>query len=59
MYEARVLWTAAVVARLRPDAAREYLPYVRHGVRYLADVMWDREHGGFHAFVDLSGHGIR
>ncbi len=22
--------------------------YVRHGVRYLADVMWDREHGGFH-----------
>ena len=40
-----------------PDARAEYLPYVRHGVRYLADVMWDREHGGFHTLVDLSGRG--
>ena len=58
VYEARVLWTAAVVSRLRPDTRAEYLPYVRHGVRYLADVMWDREHGGFHTFVDLSGRGL-
>jgi cellobiose epimerase len=58
VYEARVLWTAATVARLRPDTRAEYLPYVRHGVRYLADVMWDREHGGFHTFVDLSGRGL-
>jgi cellobiose epimerase len=58
VYEARVLWTAASVARLRRDARAEYLPYVRHGVRYLADVMWDREHGGFHTFVDLSGRGL-
>ena len=29
--------------------------YARHGVRYLADVMWDREHGGFHTHVDLAG----
>jgi len=55
VYEARVTWTAATVARLRPEARAEYLPYVRHGVRYLADVMWDREHGGFHTFVDLAG----
>jgi len=58
VYEARVTWTAATVALLRPDTRAEYLPYVRHGVRYLADVMWDREHGGFHTLVDLSGHGI-
>jgi mannobiose 2-epimerase len=43
------------VARLRPQRREEYLGYVRHGVRYLADVMWDREHGGFHTHVDLSG----
>jgi cellobiose epimerase len=55
VYEARVVWTAAAVARLRPQARDEYLGYVRHGVRYLADVMWDREHGGFHTFVDLAG----
>ncbi len=58
VYEARVVWTAATVARLRPDRSSEYLPYVRHGVRYLADVMWDREHGGFHTLVDLSGRAV-
>jgi mannobiose 2-epimerase len=58
VYEARVVWTAATVARLRPDTRVEYLPYVRHGVRYLADVMWDRQHGGFHTLVDLSGHAV-
>jgi len=55
VYEARVVWTAATVARLRPQARDEYLGYVRHGVRYLADVMWDRERGGFHTYVDLAG----
>ena len=58
VYEARVVWTAATVARLRPDARAEHLTYVRHGVRYLADVMWDREHGGFHTLVDLSGRAV-
>jgi mannobiose 2-epimerase len=58
VYEARVTWTAATVARLRPDTRAEYLPYVRHGVRYLADVMWDREHGGFHTHVDLAGRAV-
>jgi mannobiose 2-epimerase len=59
VYDARVTWTAAAVARQRPDAATEYLPYVRHGVRFLADVMWDREHGGFHTSVDMSGRPVR
>jgi mannobiose 2-epimerase len=58
VYQARVTWTAATVARLRPERREEYLPYVRHGVRYLADVLWDREHGGFHTHVDLSGHAL-
>ena len=48
-------WTAATVARLRPEAREEYLGYARHGVRYLADVMWDRAHGGFHTHVDPAG----
>jgi mannobiose 2-epimerase len=59
VYEARLTWTAATVARLRRESAREYLTYVRHGVRYLADVMWDREHGGFHTFVDLEGRALQ
>ncbi len=55
VYEARVVWTAATVARLRPKARDPYLGYARHGVRYLADVMWDRKAGGFHTHVDLAG----
>jgi mannobiose 2-epimerase len=58
VYEARVTWTAATVARRLPETRSEYLAYVRHGVRYLVDVMWDREHGGFHTFVDLEGRGV-
>jgi mannobiose 2-epimerase len=58
VYQARATWTAATVARLRPDARNEYVPYVRHGVRYLADVMWDREAGGFHTHVDLAGRAV-
>ncbi|MBN2370401.1 MAG: AGE family epimerase/isomerase [Vicinamibacteria bacterium] len=56
VYQARLTWTAAIVARLRPDSRSECLPYVRHGIRYLADVMWDRKNGGFHTYVDLSGN---
>ena len=58
VYQARVTWTAAAVARLRPEARSEYLPYARHGVRYLADVMWDRAAGGFHTHVDLAGRAV-
>jgi mannobiose 2-epimerase len=59
VYQARVVWTAATVARLRPQWREEYLRYVRHGVRYLADVMWDRERGGFHTHVDLAGRAVQ
>jgi mannobiose 2-epimerase len=59
VYQARLTWTAATVARLRPDSRAEYLPYVRHGVRYLADVMWDQTNGGFHTYVDVSGKPAR
>jgi len=55
VYQSRVVWTAATVALLRPARRDEFLPYVRHGVRYLADVMWDRQNGGFHNYVDLAG----
>jgi mannobiose 2-epimerase len=45
--QARMTWTAAAVAIRRPEMREAYLPYVRHGVSYLADHLWDREFGGF------------
>jgi mannose/cellobiose epimerase-like protein (N-acyl-D-glucosamine 2-epimerase family) len=37
----------------RPDGG--YGPLLRHGCRYLIDVMWDHEHGGFYAAVERDG----
>ena len=55
VYQARVVWTAAEVAMAYPAKRAEYLAYVRHGVRFLADVMWDKTHGGFFTTVSLDG----
>jgi mannobiose 2-epimerase len=55
VYQTRLVWTAAEVARAHPARREEYLGYLRHGLRYLADFMWDKEHGGFFTSVSLEG----
>jgi mannobiose 2-epimerase len=55
VYQARNTWNAATVALARPASRDEYLGYTRHGVAFLRDRMWDREHGGFHDAVALDG----
>ena len=53
--QTRLAWTADEVARRRPDLRETFVPYALHGVRYLRDTMWDREHGGFHWCLDADG----
>jgi cellobiose epimerase len=55
VYQARMTWTAAAVALARPARRSEHLGYVRHGVAFLRERMWDAAHGGFHASVLLDG----
>jgi mannobiose 2-epimerase len=55
VYQARMTWTPAAVARARPALRDEYLGYVRHGVEFLRHRMWDAAHGGFHTSVLLDG----
>jgi cellobiose epimerase len=52
--QARMVWLSARLARAghRPDEMREA---ARHGFRFLADRMWDGEHGGFYWEVDETG----
>ena len=38
-------WTAAEVAKRRPELREQYLPYVQHGFAFLRDKMWDAETG--------------
>lgn len=55
VYQARNTWNAATVALARPALREEYLGYTRHGIAFLRDRMWDREHGGFHDGVPIDG----
>jgi mannobiose 2-epimerase len=55
VYQARQTWTVASVALARPALRDEYLPWVRHGVAFLRERQWDREHGGFWNRVLLDG----
>ncbi len=55
VYQARMTWTPAAVALARPALRDEQLAYVRHGVDFLRERMWDAAHGGFHTSVLLDG----
>lgn len=54
-FQARMVWTAAEVARLRPAQAERFLGYARHGFAFLRDRMWDAEQGGFYHMVGERG----
>ena len=55
--QARHTWTAAQAARFYPS--NELYPKVSaHGFKFLKDVMWDKEYGGFFDLVDREGTAI-
>ncbi len=55
VYQSRLTWMAAQVARSFPEKAKEYLEYSNHGLDFLADKMWDKENGGLFWSVDANG----
>jgi len=55
VFQSRMTWIAARVAARQPELREEFLDYATHGLRYLDQVMWDREHGGFFWAVDERG----
>jgi mannobiose 2-epimerase len=52
VYQSRLTWMAAQEAMRSPQSQGAYREYSRHGLRYLNDVMWDKQHGGFFWAVD-------
>ena len=56
VFQGRMTWVAAQVVMHRPDLKDQYLPFVRHGVEYLDQVMWDKKDGGFFWGLDDQGH---
>jgi mannobiose 2-epimerase len=57
VFQSRLTWTAAEVARRRPELASKYLPIAAHGLDFLATQQWDATNGGFFWEVAEPGHG--
>src|SRR5688572_3774369 len=55
VFQSRMTWITATLAKHRPQLRDELLPHARHGLRYLKDVMWDKQHGGFHWQLNSKG----
>jgi mannobiose 2-epimerase len=48
VFQSRMTWITATLSKRRPHLRDELLPHARHGLRFLKDTMWDKQHGGFH-----------
>ena len=46
VFQSRMTWICATVAKHRPDLRDPYLKYARHGVEFLRTKMWDARNGG-------------
>lgn len=53
--QARHTWTNAKASLLYPDI-NNYKKGALHGFRFLRDVMWDKEYGGFYTLTDRQGN---
>lgn len=52
--QARHTWASAQMAKLYPDN-KMYSEISEHGYKFLRDVMWDREYGGYYTLTDREG----
>lgn len=55
VFQARLTWVAAEVARRYPEKRAEYLRYVEHGLDVLEHGLSDARAGGLHWEIDLHG----
>ena len=47
VFQGRMTWVASQVVMREPKLKDQFLPVVHHGVDFLANVMWDKQDGGF------------
>jgi mannan endo-1,4-beta-mannosidase len=55
VYQSRLTWMAAQEAMRSPQTVNTYREHSRHGLKFLNDVLWDKQHGGFFWAVDRNG----
>lgn len=55
VFQARMTWVPAAVALAYPQHRKQYVEYTRHGLRFLAENLWDAGNGGFVDRTDATG----
>ena len=55
VFQGRMTWVAAQVVLSEPALKPTFIPIVHHGVQFLANVMWDKQYGGFFWGLDDEG----
>ncbi|MDF2440154.1 MAG: cellobiose epimerase [Abditibacteriota bacterium] len=55
VYQSRLTWLSAQAALRFPQEKEKYAAWSRHGLDYLAKVLWDAKQGGFFWAVDENG----
>jgi mannobiose 2-epimerase len=55
VFQGRMTWVAAQVVLREPAMKDEFVSIVHHGVDFLADVLWDKQYGGFFWGLDDQG----
>jgi mannobiose 2-epimerase len=53
--QARHVWSTSKAAEMFPTVTY-YKAAAAHGFRFLKDVMWDKQYGGFYTFIDKKGN---
>ena len=56
VFQGRMTWVAAQVVLREPTRKDAFIPMVGHGVDFLAEVMWDKQDGGFFWGLDDNGN---
>jgi mannobiose 2-epimerase len=55
VFQGRMTWVAVQVVLHEPERRAEFLPFVKQGLDYLRNVMWDKQYGGFYWGLDDDG----
>ena len=52
VFQGRMTWISSQVVVRRPEMKDRFLPIAQHGLRFLSEVLWDKQYGGFFWGVD-------
>ncbi len=55
VFQGRMTWVTSQVVLREPALKDEYLPFVKQGLDFLENTMWDKQYGGFYWGLDDAG----